>query len=56
MQTDTKLPVKWLSPEVLETRLFTSYSDVWAFGILLWEMLTRCMAVPYGNINSWNGM
>ena len=55
MQTDTKLPVKWLSPEVLETRLFTSYSDVWAFGILKWEMLTRCLAVPYGNINGWNG-
>jgi serine/threonine protein kinase len=56
MQTDTKLPVKWLSPEVLETRLFTSYSDVWAFGILLWEMLTRCLAVPYGNINGWNDL
>jgi hypothetical protein len=56
MQTDTKLPVKWLSTEVLETRLFTSYSDVWAFGILLWEMLTRCMAVPYGNINGWNDL
>ena len=55
MQTDTKLPVKWLSPEVLETRLFTSYSDVWAFGILKWEMLTRCLPVPYGNINGWNG-
>jgi serine/threonine protein kinase len=56
MQNDTKLPVKWLSPEVIETRLFTSYSDVWAFGILIWEMLTRCRAVPYGNINEWNDL
>ena len=55
MQTDTNLPVRWLSPEVLESKLFTSYSDVWAFGILKWEMLTRCLAVPYGNINGWNG-
>ena len=56
MQTvNEELPIKQLSPEVLESKLFSNYSDVWAFGILKWEMLTRCWLPPFGNINGWNG-
>jgi serine/threonine protein kinase len=38
---NTKLPVKWTAPECLETgKNFSHWSDVWAFGILMWEVFT----------------
>eukprot|EP00051_Salpingoeca_urceolata_P035582 m.30472 g.30472 ORF g.30472 m.30472 type:complete len:366 (+) comp9454_c0_seq1:423-1520(+) len=42
------IPWRWTAPEALRTGMFSSMSDVWSFGILLWEVMT-CGETPYDN-------
>lgn len=34
------LPVRWMAPEALLYNVYSHHTDVWAFGILLWEIVT----------------
>ncbi|XP_078786066.1 mitogen-activated protein kinase kinase kinase 10 isoform X2 [Oryzias latipes] len=40
----------WMAPEVIKLSLFSKSSDVWSFGVLLWELLTG--EVPYREIDA----
>ncbi|GAA6097708.1 tyrosine-protein kinase ITK/TSK [Tachysurus ichikawai] len=37
----SKFPVKWSSPEVIRYNKFSSKSDVWSFGVLMWEVYSE---------------
>ncbi|XP_037043289.1 ephrin type-B receptor 1-B isoform X3 [Bradysia coprophila] len=43
-----KIPVRWTAPEAIAFRKFTSASDIWSYGVVLWEVLS------YGERPYWN--
>ncbi|XP_037089788.1 epidermal growth factor receptor-like [Pollicipes pollicipes] len=44
-----KMPIKWLALECIQHRIFNHKSDVWAFGVTVWELLTYG-GRPYENV------
>uniref|UniRef100_A0A8C5LDN9 receptor protein-tyrosine kinase n=1 Tax=Jaculus jaculus TaxID=51337 RepID=A0A8C5LDN9_JACJA len=42
-----KIPIRWTAPEAIAFRKFTSASDVWSYGIVMWEV------VSYGERPYW---
>ncbi|XP_065207315.1 insulin-like peptide receptor isoform X2 [Planococcus citri] len=45
------LPVRWMAPESLRDGIFTSRSDVWSYGVVLWEMATLA-SLPYTGLGN----
>ncbi|XP_011648405.1 insulin-like peptide receptor isoform X2 [Pogonomyrmex barbatus] len=45
------LPVRWMAPESLKDGVFTSFSDVWSYGVVLWEMVTLA-SQPYQGLSN----
>ena len=52
MQTNVPCPVRWMPPESISDRNFSAASDVWSFGVLLWEIFnpTKTPYEKLGNI------
>lgn len=48
--TDEKVAIKWTAPEAAKNNAFTIKSDVWSFGVLLFELIT------YGRLSPYPGM
>ncbi|XP_028295025.1 ephrin type-A receptor 7 isoform X2 [Gouania willdenowi] len=46
--TGGKIPVRWTAPEAIQFRKFTSASDVWSYGIVMWEVMS------YGERPYWD--
>lgn len=35
-----KIPIRWTAPECIRLRQFTSASDAWSYGIVMWEVMS----------------
>ncbi|XP_052003753.1 epithelial discoidin domain-containing receptor 1-like [Xyrauchen texanus] len=44
------LPIRWMAWECILMGKFTAASDVWAFGVMLWEMFSVCQEQPYSHM------
>ena len=55
MRSQRPLPLRWMAPEAITTAMWTVASDVWAYGVLLWELthqgaLARAVLFSYGGL------
>lgn len=48
---DGPLPIKWMAIESIRDRIFSTQSDIWSFGIVLWELFTLS-ETPYPSMEA----
>ena len=55
VQTGGKIPVRWTAPEAILYRKFNTASDMWSFGVLMWEVMSYGQT-PYGDTDNFTIM
>jgi len=51
---DSKVPTElWAAPEAVVSGIFTPQSDVWSFGVCVWEILNECERIPFSG-TAWD--
>uniref|UniRef100_A0A669EBH3 Receptor tyrosine kinase like orphan receptor 1 n=2 Tax=Oreochromis niloticus TaxID=8128 RepID=A0A669EBH3_ORENI len=51
IQPKIVLPIRWMSPEAIASGKFTTDSDIWSFGVVLWEVFSYGLQPYYGFSN-----
>ncbi|XP_055706072.1 tyrosine-protein kinase-like otk isoform X2 [Phlebotomus papatasi] len=46
------IPLRWLAPECLQDDDYSTKSDVWAYGVVVWELFTRATEIPFESLSN----
>uniref|UniRef100_A0A0K8U9L3 Tyrosine-protein kinase-like otk n=3 Tax=Bactrocera latifrons TaxID=174628 RepID=A0A0K8U9L3_BACLA len=49
---NTLLPIRWLAPECIQEDDFTTKSDIFAFGVVVWELFSQATKVPFEELSN----
>ncbi|XP_033731062.1 tyrosine-protein kinase RYK-like [Pecten maximus] len=46
------LPVRWMAQDSLQSGFYSTTTDVWSYGVLMWEVMSRGVLLPYFDIEN----
>lgn len=49
---NTLLPIRWLAPECIQEDEYTTKSDIFAFGVVVWELFTQATKMPFEDLSN----